>query len=209
MEGHAVSETPLSSLFTIAALALLLIGCAYSQLASVTAAEAPASSPTRVPACGGGPDSERDEESLAEAKFTVRVERRSLAGRVLAQIAAPEGRTRMLCVAFLCLQYSLYALLRRYTTGILKEDWSMASVLGAGEAIKFAISLACIGAWDSASEAPAGPLTSRLPYLLTRSGKMAIPAFLCASAGAQTMIAHRPSFDSGPPFESHTHQTWQ
>lgn len=176
-EADTTPETPLNSLLAVAACALLLLGCAYSQLASVSAAEAPASLPLRAPASngskGGGPDSERDDESLA--------------GRALSLLAAPEGRTRMLCVAFLCLQYSAYALLRRYATGILKEDWSMASVLGAGEAIKFVISLACIGAWDSASEAPAGPLTSRLPYLLAHSGKMAVPAFLCASAGARTI----------------------
>lgn len=43
-----------------------------------------------------------------------------------------EARTRALCVGFLCLQYAMYALLRRYATGILREDWSFASVLGAG-----------------------------------------------------------------------------
>lgn len=174
-------ETPLRSLLSFAVCALLLIGCAYSQLANVTAAEAPAALQMRMPLPNGGKGGgENDEESqpTAQANFTVRVERWSLAGRILSLLAAPEGRTRMLCVAFLCLQYSVYALLRRYATGILRETWSMASVLGAGEAIKFVISLACIGVWDSASEAPAGGLTSRLPYLLVNSGKMAVPAFL-------------------------------
>ena len=60
-----------------------------------------------------------------EAAYTVKVNRRSLLGVMLSHLAAPEGRTRMLCVAFLCLQYSVYALLRRYATGILREDWSM------------------------------------------------------------------------------------
>ena len=54
----------------------------------------------------------------------------------------------------------------------------MASVLGIGEAIKFVIALGCIGMWSSASEAPAGPFTSRLIYLISHSGKMAVPAFL-------------------------------
>lgn len=87
-------------------------------------------------------------------------------------------RTRMLCVCCLCLQYAAYALLRRYATGILKEDWSMASVLGAGEAIKFVVSLAAIGSSASASEAPEGPLSERTCYLLRHSAKMAVPAVL-------------------------------
>ena len=65
---------------------------------------------------------------------------------------------RTLCVAFLCIQYSAYALLRRYSTGILKEGWGASSVLGVGELIKFAISLFKIASAKEASEAPEGPL---------------------------------------------------
>ena len=89
-----------------------------------------------------------------------------------------DARIRAMCVGFLCVQYAAYALLRRYATGILKEDWSMASVLGAGELIKFCISLAAIRARDGASEAPPGPLPDRLRYLIRNSGKMAVPAVL-------------------------------
>ena len=176
-ETPETPETPLPALLALVACAMLLIACAYHQLASVTAAEAPAASPLNASLTAEG----RDEENGAvdgEAAYTVKVNRRSLLGVMLSHLAAPEGRTRMLCVAFLCLQYSVYALLRRYATGILREDWSMASVLGIGEAIKFVIALGCIGMWSSASEAPAGPFTSRLIYLISHSGKMAVPAFL-------------------------------
>ena len=91
----------------------------------------------------------------------------------------PEAvQKRVLCVAFLCLQYSAYALLRRYATGILHEGWSFSSVLGVGEAIKFAISLYMISQKCDASEAPPGPLQERTRFLLLNSGKMAVPAIL-------------------------------
>ena len=52
------------------------------------------------------------------------------------------------------MQYSIYALLRRYATGVLKEGWSSASVLGVGEALKFAISLGMMAANEEGSESP-------------------------------------------------------
>jgi len=87
-------------------------------------------------------------------------------------------RVRALCVSFLCLQYSAYALLRRYSTGILKEPWSAASVLGAGEALKFSVSLAAIGAWQGTSEAPASSVRERLSFLVLHSAKMSVPAVI-------------------------------
>lgn len=65
---------------------------------------------------------------------------------------------RMRCVGFLCVQYSAYALLRRYATGILHEGWSFSSVLGVGEAIKFAISFYMIANRPDGSDSPVGPL---------------------------------------------------
>lgn len=85
-------------------------------------------------------------------------------------------RIRTLCVTFLCIQYSVYALLRRYATGVLKEGWSSASVLGVGEALKFAISLGMMAAKEEGSESPKGPLVFRLSWLLSNSIKMAVPA---------------------------------
>ena len=41
-------------------------------------------------------------------------------------------------------------------TGVLKEGWSSASVLGVGEALKFAISLGMMAADEQGSEAPKG-----------------------------------------------------
>ena len=58
------------------------------------------------------------------------------------------------CVTFPCVQYSVYALLRRYATGVLKEGWSSASVLGVGEALKFTISLGMMAANEEGSESP-------------------------------------------------------
>lgn len=148
------------------------------------------------------------------------------------------------------IRYAAYALLRRYSTGILREPWSPASVLGeghltlkafgarpslpphpstasstapttapfhapyhshlpqppctatlhshhshrpqrdterliervhaqvlgAGEAIKFGVSLGAIGTWEKASEAPAGTLGQRLHFLINHSVKMAVSA---------------------------------
>lgn len=85
---------------------------------------------------------------------------------------------RALCVAFLCVQYATYALLRRYATGILHEEWSLASVLGAAEMIKFAVSSTAVGTWTGASEAPPGALAGRIRWLVLNSEKMAVPAFL-------------------------------
>ena len=39
---------------------------------------------------------------------------------------------------------ALLARFARYATGVIHEDWSFASVLGAGEVIKFALSLTMI-----------------------------------------------------------------
>lgn len=86
-------------------------------------------------------------------------------------------RTRTLCVCFLCLQYSAYALLRRYSTGILREEWSAASVLGAGELLKACISIGVI-ALSGATDAPPGQLLAQLQWLMRRSLKMAVPAVL-------------------------------
>jgi UDP-sugar transporter A1/2/3 len=88
-------------------------------------------------------------------------------------------RRRFLCVLFLCLQYSAYALLRRYATGILHEQWTAQSVLGFGELLKFAISLGMIASSPAHTEAPGElPLTGRLHWLLVNSGKMAVPALM-------------------------------
>jgi len=86
-------------------------------------------------------------------------------------------RRRVLCVVFLCIQYSAYVLLRRYATGILHEPWGAASVLGAGEVIKFCLSLVMIMGDPANSEAPRElPIGARLRFLLTNSAKMAVPA---------------------------------
>ena len=69
----------------------------------------------------------------------------------------------------------------------VQEPWSAASVLGAGEAIKFGVSLFNIGMWPGASEAPQGSLSERMCSLILDSGKMAVPAFIylvCARASA-------------------------
>ena len=61
----------------------------------------------------------------------------------------------------------------------------------AGEFLKFLIALGCIGTWTGASEAPAGPLSERLPWLLANSGKMAVPAFLYLAMNMLGFVALR------------------
>ena len=112
-------------------------------------------------------------------------------GKVAAGSSGAEARVRVLCVAFLCLQYAAYALLRRYSTGILKEQWSAPSVLGMGELIKFVISLSAISGWASTSEAPAGTLAERVGWLLANSLKMAVPAFLYLTMNFLGFVALR------------------
>merc|ERR1711871_806694 len=75
-------------------------------------------------------------------------------------------------------QYATYALLRRYATGVLREDWSLASVLGVAEILKFGVSAAAIGLRTGASEAPPGLVGERMQWLVMHSGKMAVPAAL-------------------------------
>lgn len=88
-------------------------------------------------------------------------------------------RRRAFCVLFLCLQYSAYALLRRYATGILHEPWTAQSVLGVGEFLKFGISLAMIASGPAYTEAPTDlNLSGRLHWLLMHSAKMAVPALM-------------------------------
>ena len=73
------------------------------------------------------------------------------------------------CV-LLCLQNSSYTLLRRYSSGVLKERASSQSILAAGEAMKLGFS--AIMVWRESSELP------KVRYLAATSAKMAIPALI-------------------------------
>ena len=78
------------------------------------------------------------------------------------------------------MQYSVYALLRRYATGVLKEGWSSASVLGVGEALKFAISLAMMAAKEEGSE----PGASSAAAAAAAAAALAAVSLALASASA-------------------------
>ena len=73
------------------------------------------------------------------------------------------------CV-LLCLQNSSYTLLRRYSSGVLKERASSQSILAAGEAMKLGFS--AIMVWRESGAPP------KVRYLAATSAKMAIPALI-------------------------------
>jgi len=132
----------------------------------------------RYACCNRGRSSSEDDEATKEEEELHKPPPPAAVTALLTHESSSEVRTRVLCVGFLCVQYSAYALLRRYATGILHQTYSFSSVLGAGEAIKFVISLCMIARRADASESPAGPLHTRTSWLLMRSGKMAVPAVL-------------------------------
>ena len=73
------------------------------------------------------------------------------------------------CV-LLCLQNSSYTLLRRFSSGVLKERASSQSILAAGEAMKLGFS--AIMVWRESGARP------KVRYLAATSAKMAIPALI-------------------------------
>jgi len=76
---------------------------------------------------------------------------------------------KMLVLVILCLQNSLFTVLRRYSQGVLREVYSKHEVLLVGEVIKMAFS-----AWMISKDLPADcpSLKERLRYLVETSKKM-------------------------------------
>lgn len=92
---------------------------------------------------------------------------------------------KLLVLLILCLQNSIYTVLRRYSQGILKEKYSKHEVLLVGEFVKLVFS-ACVISTDL----PKGRnLLGHLKYLAWKSSKMFILALLYGTMNILSFVA--------------------
>ena len=106
--------------------------------------------------------------------------------------AQPKARPRMLQLGILLavmLQNSGYALLRAYSRGTLKEQYSSSSVLLAMELVKLAVSGYMVTASSEPSDVPPGAALSKYAHLLRRSLKMAVPAVIYLAMNMLSFVA--------------------
>jgi UDP-sugar transporter A1/2/3 len=95
--------------------------------------------------------------------------------------------TRMTVLVILCLQNSMFTVLRRYSQGILKENYSKHEVLLMGELIKLAVAAWMIkgGLEDETT------FQDRLKYLASTSRKMAVLALIYGAMNILSFISLR------------------
>jgi len=86
----------------------------------------------------------------------------------------------------LCLQNSMFTILRRYSLGVLKEDYSKHECLLLAEAMKMVFSAMMIS-----RSLPRGEATKRLSYVARKSSKMLFLAFLYGSMNILSFVALR------------------
>jgi len=89
---------------------------------------------------------------------------------------------KLFVLVVLCLQNSVFTLLRRYSLGVLKEKYSKHEVLVVGELIKVVVSIYMLS-----KSLPEGvTLRNRIKYLIRRSNKMFV---LAAIYGAMNVLS--------------------
>lgn len=95
---------------------------------------------------------------------------------------------RMLVLVILCLQNSIFTVLRRYSQGVLKEVYSKHEVLLVGEMIKMVFS-----AWMISKSLPddCPDLATRLRYLFETSRKMAVLAGIYGAMNILSFVSLR------------------
>lgn len=94
---------------------------------------------------------------------------------------------KLFVLCLLCMQNTMFTVLRRYSQGVLKENYSKYEVLLAGELIKMVYS-----AYKISSSLKAGDKAApRLNYLLRRSSKMAILAMIYGAMNILSFVALR------------------
>jgi solute carrier family 35 (UDP-sugar transporter), member A1/2/3 len=95
---------------------------------------------------------------------------------------------RMVVLVILCLQNSVFTVLRRYSQGVLRETYSKHEVLLAGEVMKIAFS-----AWMISRALPPDcpDLKTRLTYLISTSRKMAILALIYGAMNILSFVSLR------------------
>mmetsp|Transcript_14810 Transcript_14810/g.22874 ORF Transcript_14810/g.22874 Transcript_14810/m.22874 type:complete len:375 (+) Transcript_14810:123-1247(+) len=95
--------------------------------------------------------------------------------------------TKLFVLVLLCMQNTMFTVLRRYSQGVLKEVYSKYEVLLVGELIKFVYS-----AYKIASELSQGEkAVPKLRYLLRRSSKMAVLACIYGAMNILSFVALR------------------
>ncbi|CAB9500854.1 UDP-galactose translocator [Seminavis robusta] len=95
---------------------------------------------------------------------------------------------KMLVLVILCLQNSIFTVLRRYSQGVLRESYSKHEVLLVGEIIKMAFS-----AWMISKSLPEDcpDLKTRLQYLVDTSKKMFILALIYGAMNILSFVSLR------------------
>ncbi|CAJ1950604.1 unnamed protein product [Cylindrotheca closterium] len=94
---------------------------------------------------------------------------------------------RLMVLAVLCLQNSLYTVLRRYSQGVLKENYSKHELLLLAEVIKIVFS-----AWMISGTLTAGTtLKQRIVYLVETSKKMFVLALIYGAMNILSFVALR------------------
>eukprot|EP00339_Tiarina_fusa_P023453 CAMPEP_0116997612 /NCGR_PEP_ID=MMETSP0472-20121206/987_1 /TAXON_ID=693140 ORGANISM="Tiarina fusus, Strain LIS" /NCGR_SAMPLE_ID=MMETSP0472 /ASSEMBLY_ACC=CAM_ASM_000603 /LENGTH=364 /DNA_ID=CAMNT_0004696545 /DNA_START=132 /DNA_END=1226 /DNA_ORIENTATION=+ len=95
--------------------------------------------------------------------------------------------TRMMVLAVLCLQNSMFTVLRRYSQGVLKEVYSKHELLLVAELIKIVFS-----AWMISKSLPEGStLPQRLQYLVSTSKKMLVLALIYGAMNILSFVSLR------------------
>jgi len=94
---------------------------------------------------------------------------------------------KIFVLCLLCMQNTMFTVLRRYSQGVLKESYSKYEVLLAGEVIKMVYSAYKVTS-DLKSGEKAGP---KLQYLLKRSSKMAVLALIYGAMNILSFVALR------------------
>eukprot|EP00747_Dinoflagellata_sp_TGD_P206555 gnl/TRDRNA2_/TRDRNA2_80251_c0_seq1.p1 gnl/TRDRNA2_/TRDRNA2_80251_c0~~gnl/TRDRNA2_/TRDRNA2_80251_c0_seq1.p1 ORF type:complete len:385 (-),score=82.84 gnl/TRDRNA2_/TRDRNA2_80251_c0_seq1:196-1350(-) len=85
---------------------------------------------------------------------------------------------RYILLAVLCLQNSMYTLLRRYSRGILQETYSSSSVLAVSELVKFVVSAMLVEIPDAARGKVSGAGLSTIVHVIKEGQAMAVPALV-------------------------------
>lgn len=94
---------------------------------------------------------------------------------------------KLFVLFLLCMQNTMFTVLRRYSQGVLKENYSKYEVLLVGEVIKMIYSAYKVGGSLERGE-KAGP---KLSYLLRRSAKMLILALIYGAMNILSFVALR------------------
>ena len=105
-------------------------------------------------------------------------------------MAAPAS-ARALVLAALLMQNVGYTLLRRYSQGVLHEQYSFSELLLLAELVKLVVA-ACVTAGDDApSDAPSGQPLRKIAWLAANSGKMLVLAAIYGGMNLLSFVAIR------------------